>query len=135
MGRHRLLDTSVLIAHWMHCLGDSGRVATADDVRRWAKELIGLHDSDVIASPVVVEFLAGVRSSDELRLAQAYLENFKVIDGGTMSVKDWEVAKQLAQRVPRDRKPRHLGDCLIAAIAQRFGLDVHSLDKRFPRRK
>ncbi len=135
MGKRRLLDTSVLMTHWNACRGESLSRKTIQDARQWAADLSNLHQTNTIATPVVVEFLAGVRSSSELTLAQAYLDGFHVIDGGRIPPEDWALAKQLAQRVPRDGKPRHLGDCLIAAIAQRFAWDVRSSDTRFPKGK
>lgn len=127
----RLLDTSVLIAHWRKCAGDTPAEFRPDDARRWAKELTETYGTDVIATPVVVEFLAGVRTGHELTLARVYLEDLHSIDGGNVSAEDWAAARKFAERVPRDGKPRQLGDCLIRAIADRFGHDAYSLDKRF----
>jgi len=126
-----LLDTSVLIAHWRKCEGDAPAAPRPDDARRWAKELIKTYGTDVVATPVVVEFLAGVRKRDELMLARAYLEDLRTIDGGNVSAEDWAAARRYAERVPQDGKPRQLGDCLIRAIADRLGYDAYSLDKRF----
>lgn len=79
-----------------------------------------------------VEFIAGVTNSVELALTRAFLEQFKVIDAGKISVEDWEETRRLAQRVPPTSKRRQLGDCLIAAIGERLHYDVIRFDKGFP---
>ena len=129
----RVLDTGYLIRHWRN------RVRTPlDDVRAaeaeaWARELIGWHNTDAIVTPIYIEFVAGVRSAHELVLARAYLAPFRMFDDGSISVADWKLARRIAERVPRDGKPRQLGDCLIKAIATRLNHDVESLDVGFPR--
>lgn len=128
----RLLDTSVLIAHWRKCAGGSLADRGPDEARRWADDLIRRYKSNVIATPVEIEFLAGTRSGHELMLARAYVGRFRAIDGGRILEADWVAAKRFAERVPRSGKPRHLGDCLIRAIADRLHRDVFSLDQDFP---
>lgn len=81
-------------------------------------------------TPVVVEFLAGVQSAGELALARAFLAQFTVIDSGRILPEDWEETERLAARVPRDGKPRHLGDCLIRALAKRLKYDIDTDDRR-----
>ena len=109
----------------------AGKSAAEEDVRGWAKELIRLEDTDAIVTPVVVEFLAGVRSSHELKLTRVFLSAFRVIDGRKILDVDWSEAERLASRVPRDGKPRDLGDCLIQAIGTRLRYEVGSMDRRF----
>ena len=130
--RRQLLDSNLLIRHWR--LSRRGDLATKTraDAARWAAQLIETRHSRLIATPVVVEFLAGVQSSHELDLARAYLEQFSVIDKGEIPRRDWDEARRLAQRVPPDGSPRQLGDCLLKAIAIRFRCDVDTRDKRFP---
>lgn len=127
----RLLDTSVLIAHWRRCAAGSLLSKSEDDARRWARTLVELHQTGLIATPVVVEFLAGTRSGHELKLARAYLGELEVVDEGRVSEKDWETATRYAERVLRDGKPGQLGDCLVKAIADRLKCDVFSLDEAF----
>ena len=121
----RVLDTTYLVQHWRKRKRTPLSDVRADEAEAWAKELIGLQNAD--------EFVAGVRSAHELVLARAYLAPFRVIDGGSISDDDWKRARQYAERVPRDGKPRQLGDCLIKAIAARLNHDVESLDVGFPR--
>ncbi|MGC8640551.1 MAG: hypothetical protein ACP5XB_11815 [Isosphaeraceae bacterium] len=89
-------------------------------------------------SAVEIEVLAGVRDSHELELTEVFLGEFEVIDHGNIPRQDWLRAKQIAKRVikyDRDVPRRHrqrkrqlnsktearqLGDCLIAAIANRL---------------
>jgi predicted nucleic acid-binding protein len=128
----RLLDTNWLINHWRDCLKGGLVNKTGADVSGWARKLIVSRKTGWIATPVAIEFLAGVRSSYELKLAQAYLGEFVLIDKGNIPKADWDETRRLAQRVPRDGKARHLGDCLLRAIAQRFGAEVDTADRRFP---
>ena len=129
----RILDTSVLLRHWKHRSGASLAGRTPDDAQHRAREAMDLYRSNVIVTAVYVEFIAGVRSSDELRLAERYLAQFKLLDDGESTKEDWEAAKRIAWRVPRSGKPRHLGDCLIRATAKRLRRDVYTLDKDFPK--
>ncbi len=133
MSRRRFLDTSWLIKHWLDCGGRRPADKTTSDAEEWARKLVELRRTNITVTPVVVEFLAGVRSAEELKLARAYLAQLRVIDEGAVLVEDWEKAKRLAERVPRDGKPRQLGDCLIRALAQRLKYDVDTLDRRFAR--
>jgi predicted nucleic acid-binding protein len=127
----RLLDTSVLISYWRSRTRDGLSGKSLDDARNWANGLIGNYGSRLISTPVVVEFLCGVRSERERDLALAYLGAFELIDKGEILKEDWDEAVRFAQRVPHDGKPRQLGDCLMKAIARRFNLAPYSLDKRF----
>jgi len=67
-----------------------------------------------------------------MKLARTFLGEFDIVDEGRILPDDWEVAKQIAQRVLRDRSPRQLGDCIIRAICKRLHLDVFTADRRFP---
>lgn len=129
----RILDTSVLLRHWKRRSGSSLAGTTPDDAQHWAAEAIDLYRSDAIVSAVYVEFIAGVRSRDELRLAERYLAQFRILDDGQSTKEDWAETKRIARRVPRSGKPRHLGDCLIRATAKRLRRDVYTLDKDFPK--
>jgi predicted nucleic acid-binding protein len=73
--------------------------------------------------------LAGT-NQETLQLTQAFLSEFRVIDAGTIPRSDWESATRRAKRIPRDGKPRQLGDCLIRAIAERLHYDLETFDKR-----
>jgi predicted nucleic acid-binding protein len=129
----RILDTSILIRHWRtKAIGTLSNWNT-EDATEWAGELIELRRADAIVSPVYVEFVAGVRSSHELQLARAYLARFRVVHAWNVLAADWTLARQFAERVPKDGKPRQLGDCLIRAIAERLTYDVDRIDVRFAR--
>jgi predicted nucleic acid-binding protein len=127
----RLLDTSCLVRHWRRRSAASRKAITFADAKTWAAELIDLYETVAIAAPVYLEIIAGARTSDELRLIQQFLGEFQVIDRFQVPPADWQVAIQIAQRVPADGKPRQLGDSLIQAIAKRLRYEVISLDKRF----
>ena len=96
-------------------------------VRSHAEELVEVQGTNLIASPVLVEFLAGTRDSKELELSRAFLEPFEVLDNGEIPRQDWEEAKRFAQWIRKGRE-RKLGDCLIQAIAKRLNGDVISAD-------
>jgi predicted nucleic acid-binding protein len=128
----RLLDTSILIAHWRKCAGGSLASKGPDDARHWVKDLVRRYQTDIIATPVEIEFLAGTRSSHELMLARSYVGGLRAIDAGRISEADWAAARRFAERVPRNGKRRHFGDCLIKAIAERMHCEVFSLDEGFP---
>ena len=130
MARPRILDTNVLIKHWRKL---DKRNRNASGVRTHAKELVEVQGTNLIASPVLIEFLAGTRDSSELELFKAFLEPFEVLDKGEIPRQDWDEAKRFAQwiRIGRERK---LGDCLIQAIAKRLNGDVITADLDFKQR-
>jgi predicted nucleic acid-binding protein len=131
--RRRVLDTSVLIRHWHDSRKKARDRPTAALVRAWARELIELYETDAIVTPVFIEMIAGVTDRHELGPTRAFLEEFRRIDEGRILAPDWQEALRMAQRVPRDRRPRQLGDCLIRAIADRLKHEVVTYDKGFPR--
>ena len=127
-----LLDTSVLIHNWRRLSGGRVRGRTEQEARDWANAVIGFYNTSTVATPVIIEFVAGARTGGELSLFRAYLDQFDVIDKGVVLRQDWDLARRIAERIPRDGKPRQLGDCLIRAVAQRFSCDVVTLEDRFP---
>lgn len=127
-----ILDTSVLIQFWHRCRGRLKRLPVEKDAKDWAAQLIARRRSRLIVTPVQLEFLAGATSAEELRLFQAFLSAFTLFDEERTLPVDWQEARRLIQRVPRDGKPRQLGDCLIRAIATRLNCDVVPVDHRFP---
>ena len=129
---HEILDTSVLIKSWREAGGQSVRGKTDRDAMRWADHLIAIRKTNAILTPVYLEFVAYSKNEHELGLYRAFLGRFRIIDRGNILSQDWKEAKRLVERVPRDGKPRQLGDCLIRAIASRLNCGVASFDKRFP---
>jgi predicted nucleic acid-binding protein len=130
--RQKVLDTSVLLTHWRNRCGNSLERITRKDAEKFARELIALRRSDCIVTPVFLEMVCGTRSKHELDVTHAYLDQFKILDKGKVLPQDWEEARRIGERVPRDGKRRQLGDCLIRAIARRFGFDVDTSDRGFP---
>jgi predicted nucleic acid-binding protein len=128
-----VLDTSILLHHWHRSVSRPLEQLTIDDARKWAREVIDFQESDAVVTPVALEVICGARSAHELRLTKAYLDEFRLIDGGKVTVEDWNEARRLAQRIPRDGRPRQLGDCLIRAIAKRLKFLVRTLDTGMPR--
>ena len=114
------MDTNVLINHWRR-FGEKNR--TTDALRSHAEELVEFQGTNLIASPVFVEFLVGARTGEELELYLAYLEPFEVLDKGDIPRQDWQEAERLAKWI-RTNRPRKLGDCLIEAIAKRYNGDI-----------
>jgi predicted nucleic acid-binding protein len=128
--RQRILDTSVLISFWRR---RGGQPADIEQARAWSRELIDLERTHAIVSPVYLEFVCGARVRSELTLADAFLSSFDVKDGWEIRATDLNEARRIARRIPRDGRPRQLGDCLVKAIANRLRCDVVTRDEHFPR--
>ncbi|MCI0642924.1 MAG: PIN domain-containing protein [Gemmataceae bacterium] len=128
----RVMDTSVLVSFWIAKTAKN-KAPSAAQTRIWAQELIVAHKTDVIVTPVLVEFLAGAQSREEATLFQAFLQSFVVLDEREITSADWNRALHYAQKIPRDGKRRQLGDCLIRAIADRFRRSVLTLERGFPK--
>ncbi|MEX0717327.1 MAG: PIN domain-containing protein [Planctomycetaceae bacterium] len=126
----RVLDTSVLINHWRR---SRTSWPNARETRDWALRLVDVRQTNLIFSPVYLEFNCGVQSAEELALAEAFLSVFEVKDGWDVRSDDLQEAARLARRVPRDGKRRQFADCLIRALAIRFRCEVLSDDRTFPR--
>lgn len=94
---------------------------------------MNIQASDAIATPIYLEFVCGVVQRHEMELAKAYLQSFRLVDEGRLTDDDWIEARRLAERIPRDRRPRGLVDCLIKAIANRLGYAVRTMDQGMPR--
>ena len=132
--RHNALDTTILIAHWRRRrLARPLTELDEAEVERWARQLIEIEQSDATVTPVLLEFLCGVGNKREMILARAFLKPFKAVDNRRTLRGDWQEAQRLAERVPANRRPRDLGDCLIRAIAQRLNHDVRTFDTGMPR--
>jgi len=132
--RHNVLDTTILIAHWRRRrLARPLTELDEAEVERWTRQLIEIKKSDATVTPVLLEFLCGVGDKREMIMARAFLKPFKAIDDRRTLQRDWQEAQRLAERVPANRRPRDLGDCLIRAIAQRLNHDVRTLDTGMPR--
>jgi len=131
--KRHVLDTNVLLRHWHRSVTRPLERLSADDARKWAYELIAIEESDAIVTPVALEVIFGARTSHEVRLAQAFLDGFRLIDAGKVTEEDWDEAHRLARFIPRDGRPRQLGDCLIQAIAKRLRFRVRALDTGMPR--
>lgn len=132
MARHRILDTNVLINHWRR-FDSKGLKRTAGEMKAHAEELIEIQGTNLIVSPVLIEFLAGATSSDELKLYLAFLQPFKNFDNGDIPPRDWKQSERFAKWV-KDGRRRKLGDCLIKAIAERLNCDVITGDPDFKSR-
>jgi predicted nucleic acid-binding protein len=128
-----ILDTSELLNWWHERRSEFGGILTPAVAEDWARQLIQKHDTNAIVTPVYLEVMAGTRSKKEHELMRAYLRPFVCVDEQKIIPRDWQEALRLAQRVPRNQRPRDLGDCLIRAIANRLNCNVFTRDKDFPR--
>jgi predicted nucleic acid-binding protein len=128
----RVLDTNKLIRHWKRFKPSGDR--TPSGAKAWAETLIELEQTNAIVTPVELEMLGGDVSDRDRELTRAYLKPFQVIDNGRIIAEDWEEARHLIERIPRDPRPRGLTDCLIRAIADRLNYEVLSDDKGMPDR-
>jgi predicted nucleic acid-binding protein len=131
--RRFVLDTNVLVQHWRRSRsgGAPGQVKELQ-AGVWARRLIDLENTNAIVTPVVLEYLCGVRDQMERGLTRAYLKPFESVDKGRILAADWREAKRLAERVPRNGRPRDFSDCLIKAIATRLNYQVRSFDTGLP---
>jgi predicted nucleic acid-binding protein len=125
----KILDTQVLISDWRR----ARRPTSLKEARLRAMAVIEFRRSNQIASPVVIEFLAGARSAEEIKLYNEFLRHFHVIDRQKVPSSDWKEAERFARWVGLGRE-RKLGDCLIQAIARRFNCDVITADADFTHR-
>ena len=128
----RVFDTNVLVSHWRIRRQERhiSEIQTSES-REWAAELIRQMNSNAIVTPVRLEFLAGTRDAHEWNLAEAYLENFQIVDDGLITESDWANTARRISRIPRDGRPRHLVDCLILSICDRLRYEVLTSESRF----
>jgi predicted nucleic acid-binding protein len=91
------------------------------------------YKTNAILTPIYGEFMAGVTNREQLQLSRWYLAQFEVLDRGRILSEDWRAAIRMAERIPRNGKPRQLTDCLIRAIANRLRRRVVTRDVDFPK--
>jgi hypothetical protein len=94
--------------------------------------LIAIHATNSLLTPIYIEYVCGQGSAHEVELARAFLSGFKIADKGQILKADWEHARRIAERVPRDGLRRQLVDCLIRALCNRLNLECFTFEKRFP---
>lgn len=128
----RVFETNVLVSHWRIKRRDR-HISEIEitEPRNWASELIRQMNSNAIVTPVRLEFLSGTRDLHEWNLAEAYLENFQIVDNGLITETDWESTARRISRIPRVGRPRHLVDCLILSICDRLRYEVLTSESRF----
>jgi predicted nucleic acid-binding protein len=127
-----VLDTSVLLSWWRRRRqGRRYADIKKSEISQWGKQLAELHQTDAIVTPVYVEMLAGTSDRRELAFTRLFLDCFRCIDEQRTPAVDWEEAIRLAGRIPRQPRPRDLGDCLIRAIANRLNYGVLTHDAGF----
>ena len=125
MPKAKILDTNLLINHWHRFA--QGQRRTPANLKAHAAELIEFQGTNLIVSPVLIEFLAGAITSGELELYRVYLEPFDVLDNGNIPRRDWEEARRLAQWIKHEGRRRRLGDYLIQARGSPKRSDSHDL--------
>jgi predicted nucleic acid-binding protein len=127
------LDTNLLIDHFNRHRPLDGK--SEKDAERWGRELIDDRDTKAILSPVEVEFLCGVVDEHEMRLREAFLRPFEVVDGHKTLPEDWKEARRVAKHPGYQPRSRDLGDCLLVAIASRLNLEIKTDDKGLKRQR
>ena len=128
-----LLDTNKLIKQWRRSRKRPIAEYTRTDVESWAKELIGIYQTNYILTPVYLEFVSGVVERYEMEMSKAFLSHFIVLDEGKITPEDWAEARRLAERIPRKSRPRGAIDCLIKALAIRLRCVLLTEDLGMPR--
>jgi len=130
----RVIDTNILINHWRRMSQNSNwDQVTREIVHLWADRLIKMESSNLILTPIGIEFLCGFTYHLEMQFAKDFLLKFQFADGGEIRSEDWSTALSLAERIPKNQKRRQLGDCLIASICKRLRLLISTADINFPR--
>jgi hypothetical protein len=90
----RVLDTNVLITHWLRmAAGEKPRDTTRKPTRTWGQELGSLQSSSSTLTPIYIEYVCGQRSAHEVDLARAHLGTFELADEGTIAKQDWPNAR------------------------------------------
>lgn len=126
--KNRVLDTNVLINIW-HGKAPEGKPVRSDEAARaeplkWLKRF----PADGIVTPVRLEFVGGTREKDELRLADLFLAEFDLLDGGIVLPEDWDEAQRIARRIRGSGRARDAIDCVIRAICDRINADLYTFD-------
>ena len=130
----RVIDTNILINHWRRMSQNANwDQVTRVTVHVWADRLIKMESSNLILTPIGIEFLCGFTYHLEMQFAKDFLLKFQFADGGEIRSEDWSNALSLAERIPQNQKRRQLGDCLIASICKRLRLLISTADFNFPR--
>ncbi len=75
----QILDTSVLISFWKLRAKKRKTVPNLVDAEKWAKELIALRRTDLIVTPVFLEFVAGAKNREELELYKAFSNAIQIL--------------------------------------------------------
>lgn len=130
----RVLDTTVLIKIWRGDTPGIRRPNSEGTARAAAVAWLRQSPNSVIVTPVRIEFLVGARDKDELRLYDAFLSPFRVLDEGRVIPQDWEMAERYARWIPPSGRFRGAMDCLILAICDRLHAELQTEDKGFARR-
>jgi predicted nucleic acid-binding protein len=127
------LDTNILINHFNRHRPLDGK--NEQDAESWAQVLIKDNDTKLILSPVEVEFLCGVVDEQEMRLREAFLRRFEVVDEHKTLPEDWQEARRVAKHPGYQPRSRDLGDCLLLGIANRLNLEIITDDKGLKRQR
>ncbi len=129
-----IFDTNKLIRQWKRSRRRPLDEYTREDAKAWAEELIRIYRTNLILTPVYLEFVGGVVERHEMELTRAFLNVFVILDEGRIRPEDWSKARQLAERIAPGSRPRGAIDCLIKAIAIRLRCDILTDDSGMPRR-
>ena len=132
----QVLDTNRLLAFWHGKLprpGQFGSVRSVNHAVEAAERVYMSYPDAALVTPVRLEFLGGTRDKDELSWADAFLDEFDVIDSGDVIPQDWAEAERLARRVRHGGRSRGAIDCLIVAICNRLHLELYSDDSGLPK--
>lgn len=125
---NRVLDTNVLINIWRGQTPGIRRSDSEKSAQAAAEKWLRLSPDDVILTPVRMEFLVGARDRDELKMYDAFLDVFRVLDGGRVLPEDWKEAERYARRIPFDGRHRDAMDCLILAVCDRLNAELRTDD-------
>ncbi len=80
--KNRVIDTNILIDIWHGRSPSKIRVRSDETAHEAAKAWIKKYPNDAILTPIKLEFLGGTKDKDDLRLADIFLTEFEILDGG-----------------------------------------------------
>lgn len=125
----RVLDTCILLDIWhgrspSKIKVRSKKKTARSAARTWLKK----YRSDGILTPIRLEFLGGVQSKDELKLADLFLAEFELLDEGKVLIEDWRLAERYARWIRDKGRARGAIDSLILAICERLNADLFTRD-------
>ncbi len=130
--KYRIVDTNILIAIWHGRYARIPKVTDEASAKVAAKTWLHNNPADGILTPIRLEFVAGSRDREELKLCDAFLDSFPLVDKGKVLPQDWDEAERFVRWIPQNGRSRGVIDCLIRAICIRLNCNFDTDDTGVP---